>query len=101
MAIEPCALIDEVEVVRAPRGRGPAEPAPVAQRGVERLRVLVTAALDEGSDRRIELFDERHEIDDRLGWHAGHCRRADLMDLGPRQQRQESLALGLEASRPL
>jgi hypothetical protein len=77
-------LIDEVQVVRAMRGRRPAEPASVAQRGVERFRILVAALLNQSGDRGIEVLDERHEIDDRLGGHVGHRRRADVMYLRAR-----------------
>jgi hypothetical protein len=84
MAGELRPLIDEVQVVRAMHGRRPAEPASVAQRGVERLRIPVASLLAQRGDRRVELLDERHEIDDRLGGHAGHSRRADVVDLRPR-----------------
>lgn len=58
-------------MVGAVGGRGPTEPAPVAQRGVEGPRVLIAPLLDESGERRIELFDQRHEIDHRLGRHPG------------------------------
>jgi hypothetical protein len=63
-------------------------------------RILVAALLSQPGDWCIEVLDERHEIDDRLGRHAGHGGRADVVHLRLGQQSQEPIALGCETRRP-
>src|ERR1039458_6618128 len=98
-ALELCAVVHQMEMVGAMRGRGIAQKAPVGEGRIECPCVLVSAVY-EGGNRRIEVADERDDVDDRLGEEPRDGGGADVMDLQRLEQRRQAFALELVESRP-
>jgi hypothetical protein len=93
-------FIDKVQMVGTMRRRWIAEKPTVRERRVIRARELVSGALDQHGDRRVNVGHQGHHVDDGLRDQAWHGGRADVVDISAAKQGRESSALDLKGSRP-